>query len=90
MGAKIAQFKKGQIQLTAFDNGGNVSFSLKKVYFDNNTNEWRSSLNFFVHELEQLQLLCRQAQQWLGIEPSKIAIFDIVDVDDLDNSPKEN
>jgi len=87
MGVRIAQFKNGQIQLTAFQNSGNVSFSLKKVYLDTNTGEWRSNLNFFVHELEQLQLLCRQAQQWLGIEPSKIAIFDI---DDLDDSPKEN
>lgn len=90
MGVRIAQFKNGQIQLTAFQNSGNISFSLKKVYFDTSTGEWRSNLNFFVHELEQLQLLCREAQTWLGIEPQKIVIFDIVDADDLDDSHKEN
>jgi hypothetical protein len=71
MGAKIAQFKKGQIQLTAFDNEGNISFCLKKVYFDNNAGEWRSNLNFFIHELKEIQLLCHAAQEWLGIEPQE-------------------
>lgn len=67
MGIRIAQFKRGQIQLTAFNNGGNVSFALQKVYFDKRTGEWRSNLNFFAHELEELQILCFEAQKWLGI-----------------------
>lgn len=71
MGTKIAQFKRGQIKLTAFDNSGNISFSLQKVYFDNRTGEWRSNLNFFVHELEEIQILCYLAQKWLGIEPQE-------------------
>lgn len=90
MGTKIAQFKKGQIQLTAFDNEGNISFSLRKVYFDANTGQWRSNLNFFAHELEQLQILCRQAQIWLGMETDKIVIFDVIDEDDSTALPKEN
>ena len=77
MGSRIAQFKKGQIKLTAFDNDGNVSFALQKAYFDNSTGEWRSNLSFFPHELEQIQILCRDAQDWLGLTPQRIALFDL-------------
>lgn len=90
MGNKIAQFKKGQIKLTAFDNGGNISFSLQKVYFDSGSGEWKSTLNFFLHELEAIQILCRDAQLWIGIEPDKIAIFDVVDAESLKDRSKEN
>lgn len=81
MTSPAKRWKHKGLQLTAWENGGRISFQITKSYLDKNTNEWKDTRTIFREDLMALKDMIEEAAHWsltgnipdgLNIPPPKL------------------